>query len=257
MLAQGGGPLDASPLSDLRGLSSERLLRMATAARDVVECHRVLAKTQDNIVGELLRACPEFHEWEHFPPDDAYDGDTHAQYYYHAHPPADRSWTEHGHFHTFLRANGMPEGVEPLERSRGDNGQSNEPLSHLVAISMDRFGLPIRLFTTSRWVTNETWYPAKDVIRMVERFAIDHARPSRVVNRWITGMFRLFEPQIQVLLVERDRCVAARQKAHPGGAVLEDRQLEVTSWLSISLQDHIARLDELLTARGLDDEVHQ
>ena len=58
----------------------------------------VLAKTGDNVVSEVLRGVETFYEWEHYPPDDVYDRETHAQFYYHAHPPGERSFAEHGHF---------------------------------------------------------------------------------------------------------------------------------------------------------------
>jgi hypothetical protein len=52
-------------------------------------------KTVDNIVGEVLRGHGVFREWDHYPPDDVFDAVTHAQFYYHAHPPGQRSWLEH------------------------------------------------------------------------------------------------------------------------------------------------------------------
>ena len=52
-------------------------------------------------------------------------------------------------------------------RKRGDK------ISHLVAISMDKWGLPIGLFTTNRWVTAENWYEAADVVAMLDCFDID------------------------------------------------------------------------------------
>jgi hypothetical protein len=70
---------------------------------------------------------------------------------------------------------------------------------------MDAYGWPIGLFTTNRWVTNQTWYSAADTIRMLDRFLIDHAYPSWPVNRWISAMFRLFRPQIVELLERRDQ----------------------------------------------------
>jgi len=61
-----------------------------------------------------LRGGGVFYEWNHYPEGDVYDPDSHAQYYYHAHPPQLRGGDEHGHFHTFLRPRGMPSGTMPL-----------------------------------------------------------------------------------------------------------------------------------------------
>lgn len=222
---------------------SESLSDPVDAARALLECLRILAKTGDNIVGEVLRGAGTFTEWEHYPENDAYDPESHAQYYYHAHPPEDRAVEEHGHFHLFMRPKGMPAGTRPSNVPDfvplpGDN----DALSHIVAISMDRFGMPRRLFTTNRWVTGETWYPAPSVIRMIDRFSIDIVRPNWLVSLWITSMVRLFRPEIVQLVQERDRAVARWNREHPGAYVLEDRGLEITSIADIDVEVRVRRL---------------
>jgi hypothetical protein len=212
---------------------------MAAAGDEIVDCVRVLAKTGDNIVGELLKTEATFFEWDHYPKGDVYDPESHAQYYYHAHPADDRLG-EHGHFHSFLRPDGLGMGVRPAPLpDNAPAADAEDAACHLVAISMDKYGLPIRLFTTNRWVTGETWYAAGDAIAMLDRFAIDLAQPSWPVNRWLTAMVRLFRPQIAALLAERDAAVDAWRAAHPGTDAHEDRKLEVTSQLAISVDDQI------------------
>lgn len=237
--------------TDLRALPHERLADMAEAGGEILECYRLLRKGGGNIVGELLRGHDTFIEWEHYPPGDVYDNETHAQYYYHAHPAACR-FVEHGHFHTFMRAPGMPEGASPVPFGQRDAAPvldlldigSDGPLSHLVAISMDQFGYPLRLFTTNRWVTGETWYRAADVVRMLDGFVMDLAYPSLPVNIWITAMVRLFRPQIETLVAARDAAIARGHAAQPSDDVLEDRELEVTSALEISVEAQIAAIAE-------------
>ena len=95
---------------DFDALPRARLEAMAEAAEVVVDCHRVLAKSGENMVSELLRGIETFYEWDHYPEGDIYDHETHSQYYYHAHPKEERPG-EHGHFHTFLRPKGMPKGI--------------------------------------------------------------------------------------------------------------------------------------------------
>jgi hypothetical protein len=63
---------------------------------------------------------------------------------------------------------------------------------------------------------------------MLDRFAIDLDHPSPRLNRWLTAMFTLFRPQIEALLIERDRVVAQWWARHPDGDVLEDRRLDIT-----------------------------
>jgi len=104
---------------DLENLSPERRVNMPVAGWELRECQRVLEKAGLNVVGELLKGQGDFVELEHYPRDDVFDADTHGQYYYHAHRGGE---LEHGHFHTFLRAGGMPEGVVPL-----DDPQASEP----------------------------------------------------------------------------------------------------------------------------------
>ena len=245
---------------DLTRLGRAELEAMAAAGAEVLECRRVLARTGDSVVSEALRGAAGFVEWNHYPAGDVYDAHSHAQYFYHAHPPAQRAVDEHGHFHTFLRPRGMPPGTRPLimpELAIADapaapvapparqpcQGADNDELSHLVAIAMDAGGEPIRLFTTNRWVTGETWYAAGEVVAMLDRFAIDMARPSWPLNRWLTAMFRLFRPQMAELVLARDETVMSFRRRHRGKVhVFEDRRLEVTSALDIDVGDQLRRI---------------
>lgn len=237
-------PPETEFASDLAALTADRLERMAEAGREVVECHRVLAQTGDNIVGELLREVETFFEWNHYPDGDVYDPTSHAQFYYHAHPLGERL-PEHGHFHTFMRPKGMPSGMTPAMVP--DFKMPDDPddaLGHIIGISMDEQGLPIRLFSTNRWVTGEVWYEECDVSRLVDRFLIDHVRPSWAVNRWISGMIQLFRPQIIALLVARDAMIAEWMERHPDRNVFEDRDLEVTSYTNVSIDDQMRLIEQ-------------
>ena len=220
-------------------LSSQDLTVMLAAGEEINEWYRILEKTGDNVVGELLKNQGTFFEWNHYPKGDICDSETHGQYFYHAHTESARPG-EHGHFHTFLRSKGMPRGMAPA----ANNGDVNWPkgddaLSHLIGISMDKKGFPIHLFSVNRWVTGETWYAAADVIEMIGLFDIDHARPSWPVNRWITAMLRLFRPQIIDLVSRRDEAVADLRRKYPDRDVFEDRDLELTSYTAISVNKQI------------------
>jgi hypothetical protein len=225
---------------DFAGLPRATLDTMLAAGDEINECLRVLEKADLNLVGEVLRGHGTFYEYDHYPPGDVYDHETHAQYYYHAHRGLAG---EHGHFHTFVRALGMPHGVTPVAYSGTEAWPSgDEALAHLIAISMDAYGRPIGLFTVNRWVAADAWYPAEDVIRMLDRFAIDHAYPSWPVNRWLGAMLRFFRPQIEALLRTRDEAVARWAAAHPDVDAFEDRGLEVPSALAVTLEDQFERL---------------
>lgn len=237
---------EAEPLAvaALTNFPRPELEAMLAAGDEIAECYRVLRKGGLNVVGEVLKGQGEFFEMSHYPKGDIFDRDTQAQYYYHAH----RS-NEHGHFHTFLRQRGMPVGVGPVPDAQTRSWpKGDEAISHIVAISMDRHGYPIGLFTTNRWVTGETWYAAADVCGFLDRFAIDHANPSWPANRWITAMIRLFRTQIESLLHERDRRLKAWAEGHPDVDVYEDRNLEVLSESEIDVDAQVKAVREALAA---------
>ncbi|HWE74107.1 MAG TPA: hypothetical protein VG328_13160 [Stellaceae bacterium] len=252
-------------------MSRSALDAMAAAGQALVDAQRAMAACGTSPLAEAVQGAAPIYEWRHYPAGDIYDPDTHGQYFYHAHPPGDRKPSagheEHGHFHTFLRAGGMPAGVSPLvmpEFAVANNpaapkaplipsapeiaaGEEAEPWSHLVAIAMDATGAPLRFFTTNRWVTGETWYPAADTARMLDHFRLRAAGPSPLLNRWIVALIALYKPLLADLLLQRDAAVMdwrrrRRAKVH----VLEDRRLEVTSVLPIDLEAQLAQIDAAL-----------
>lgn len=231
----------------LDALPRLQLEAMREAGREIVECRRVLAKGGQDFVSEVLRGQGTFYEYDHYPKDDVYDDESHAQYYYHAHRGL---WGEHGHFHTFLRRAGMPAGVAPLEVPHAEPWPSgDEALAHLIAISMDAHGAPIGLFAPNRWVASDTWYPARDVIAMLDCFRIDHAWPSWPLNRCLGAMFVLYRPHIEALLLERDCAIALWRKALPHEDVLERRDLEILAYLPISVDETLAEVSAALDGR--------
>jgi hypothetical protein len=241
-------------------VSHVEIAQMENAAAIFADCRERLAAKNSSILGEVAPGAEAagvdgLCEWRHYPAGEVYDPASHAQYFYHVHPVRDRLLPEHGHFHTFLRAEGMPSGVSPLVLPEAAVAALMPPpqgaplkrgvreeISHLVAISLDPRGEPVRLFTTNRWVTGETWYRADDVIAMLDRFAIAAADPSALRDRWLVAVMRLFRPQIAALLRQRDATVMAwRQRRRT--AVFEDPRLEITSSVEIDLGTQLAFLD--------------
>lgn len=229
-----------APPEDLSHLPRVALEEMALAAREIAECRRVLRKAGLNVVGEVLRGQGQFVKLEHYPRGDVLDPESQAQYYYHAHRNG-----EHGHFHCFLRAAGMPDGVAPADDPAARGWPAGDKaIAHVIALSMDRYGVPTRLFTVNRWVAGDTWYPAADLARMVDRFVIDHAWPSWPTNRWLTAMVRLFRPQILDLIAARDR--ALEQAGTDAPDILEDRRIETLSETDIDMAAQAALIDRAL-----------
>ena len=230
-------------------MSSAQL--QAEAATVVRDCRQTLAATGRTILTDIIGGC-EPAAWQRYPEGEVYDSSSHAQYFYHVHPTPGASAAEYGHFHLFLRAEGMPSGIAPLvlpelaiagaplppQAAPAKRGSRDE-VSHLVAIALDRRGEPVRLFTTNRWVTGETWYRADDVIAMLDRFEIGRGGGSPVLNRWLGALVRLFQPEIAGLLRERDAAIMGwRRRRRSSG--FEDPRLEITSGLEIDLNERLA-----------------
>jgi len=234
-------------------VSPAEINQMIAAAAVIRDCRRNLAARNTDVVGEVTAGSARLCPWRHYPEAEVYDPRSHAQYFFHAHPQDYRQAPERGHFHTFMRAEGMPKGVAPLllpELAVADVAAPppqaaplkrgiREEVSHLIAIAVNIRGEPIRLFTTNRWVTGETWYRAEDVTRMLESFVIAEPGPSVVLNRWIGALLCLFRPQIAALLRARDETVMAWRRRRRT-QVFEDPRLEITSSLNVDLDTQIA-----------------
>jgi hypothetical protein len=227
---------------ELATLSDEQRAAMLAAGYEAQLAARALKKAGLNIVGEILRDQGEFIELEHYPKDDVFDNESFSQYYYHAHRDAP---DEHGHFHLFLRAGGMPEGSSPIDYPQATEAwpTGDDAICHLIAIAMDPWGEPIGIFCTNRWVTAEAWYSAEQTIAMLDRFIVDHAAPNWAVNRWLTAMLRLYRPHIERLIRQRDDAIAERQHRFPERDVFEDRELDITSYLPIAVDTLVEQLE--------------
>lgn len=233
--------------------SSAEIDRMCAAAAELAQVHAAFA---DNF-SSLAPGAGCWVEWQHYPLGDVYDPRSHSQYFYHIHPPGQRTPGEHGHFHTFLRAAGMPPGVAPLmlpetavaEMAREPQAApitrgSRDEVSHLVGITLNARREPIRLFTTNRWVTGESWYRAEDVVSMLGCFTLDGADGPTLLNRWLAAVLGLFRPQIAALLRLRDETVMGWRRRRRSN-VFEDARLEETSHLDIDVSVQLELLRRL------------
>jgi hypothetical protein len=189
----------------------------------------------------MMRVAPPggaFVVWDHYPPDDCVDRLSGCRWFYHAHPEGEREGGEHGHFHLFFdrnlfrgRAN-TPLAGPPGGRSSGAD------IVHLIAIAIGVDGLPMRLFTVNRWVTDEWLYPAPAIERRLARFDLARADGDRFVNAWLTAAMAFFRPQVAAALVARDATIAGWD----GQDLFEDREREVLSSVPIDINDAVAAL---------------
>ena len=215
---------------------------MAVCARDLRALKRageellgVMQELQDkgrNVLSELQPVEQGMQQWDHYPADDAFDPVSGYRWYYHAHPEQGAT-PEHGHFHLFAAA--------PAQAGKGR-------YTHLLALAVSPAGLPLRLFTTNRWVTNEILAPAGQVLRKLQQFALRTPRELELVHRWLAAVLTLFRPQINTLLVARDLRLESAQALRPN--VLEDRRTMLLSQCRIDLAQQMAWLDQAFENSG-------
>lgn len=233
------------------GIDPVRLSMMKAAAKRVREIGSELEDQESNVIAEILRDGPEFYEWDHYPPGDVYDLASHSQYYYHALSPTKQSdvrTDEHGHFHTFMRPLGFPDDVNvPSDIDGLPAACPSDGLTHLIAVSINFAGEPVRLFTTNRWVTDETWYPAADVKRILSQFQVTSAGQYHQTSAWLTALLRMYGPLIEQLVDARDHAIRTHAPDMPEHRVWSDRSLEITSFADISLARDI---DSLLSTEA-------
>ncbi|SMQ58994.1 hypothetical protein SAMN06295905_0164 [Devosia lucknowensis] len=180
------------------------------ADQEIAFCEAILAKSGTNVLLETLRDAPDVAAWSHYPEGDVFDPASGAQWYYHCHAPSSDA-EEHGHFHCFLRPDG-----------------SQGPVHHLAAIGVTPHGRLHRIFTVNHWVVGDDWLDAEATLPLLARFDMQMARPSYLVNRWLTALFVRYETEIADLVRQRDRAILA----HASGdfaANREDRAIEVTA----------------------------
>ena len=228
------------------------------AAASLRDCLTELAERGGTIIGEAVGGGPgPVADWRHYPAGEVYDPVSHLQFFFHRHPVPAADPVEYGHFHVFLRGEGMPAGAVPMllpdmavanapsninaarQSAPLRRGHSDE-VCHLVAIAVDPRGAPVRLFTTNRWVTGEAWYRAEDVIGALDRVRFGIAAAPALLCRWVEAVVALFRPEIAVLLRQRDQAITEWRWRWPRRNALEDAALEITSTFAIDLEARLA-----------------
>lgn len=176
-------------------------------------------------------------QWVHYPEGVA-PRDDDAFFFYHCHPAArGGNRDEHGHFHFFLR-----------QVSEGAPAASDAPHVHLAAIAMDCRGLPVRAFTTNRWVTGGGWECGESLLRRIGAFARIGGESPSPIDRWAHSLVALFAPQIAALIASRDRRLQQLCRGRPAEAVFEDRRIETLSQCPLDLVGQIEAVEKALAA---------
>lgn len=207
----------------LSALDEEDFDEVVSAAEAIVQIQEALANDNLSLLNELFRDLGDgpIEQWAHYPADDSFDPATGAMFYYHAHDPDDWSREEHGHFHLFVRP----------------SVEAESAFNHFLAVSMTPHGVPCGLFTTNRWVTDETMEPAGALMDRVEaRFEINRARPSWLVAQWLMALVALVRPHLAELLQRRDEALSwVDTDRPPDERLTEDRQVHILSEMPFDL----------------------
>lgn len=200
-----------------------------SAAQQVADIQLRYAQAGTSLAQAALAGAQTCVEHRHYPAKDVFDSVTGNRFYYHAHTSHRSSSEEHGHFHLFHYS------------QSGQSGKS-ENFFHVVGLSIDAYGSPLRWFTTNRWVTGERLRQANQIERILLDFRI-HARGRlSPIAAWLSAMVRLFSSDIAKVIHARDAILKQRFTSSRRAIVLEDRALDIVSECSISLPLRIQQL---------------
>jgi hypothetical protein len=240
-------PIRENPTIDFKALPRKDLLAMQRAADDMIAVLESAAEQEKHVLIDVLNStAPDaFTQWQHYPPGDVRDRDKGAVWFYHAHADegSGRPWDEHGHFHMFVYSEHVREGIQPIALPPEPDFELGG-LCHLVAISFDQAGTPMQVFTVNRWVAQEWQYPAEEVIRLLDKFDLDNEEYA-LTTKGLMAALRLFRPQIEWSLRERDRTITLMREKNPEG-FSEDRDMEVLSSFPFDLGAQIDAIEEAL-----------
>ena len=181
---------------------------------------------------------------DHYPKGDRIDHNTGAQYFYHCHRE-NLETEEHGHFHCFLRCKHIPKHIKPTPLP-DENKNNDNPMTHIVAIAMNRYGQPIRLFSVNQWISYEVWFEAQHTSRFIKQFKMTKQDLLywQVLDRWVEGMLHLFAPQIQWINNARDIAISHHKTIYPDSNVYQDHRFDLLSEIPINLNNQIQWLLE-------------
>lgn len=224
-------------LPELTKWHQKKFLGYATQVLEAQQ--QMITNKGKNILHYTLRKKRKHERMSHYPKGDRIDHSTGSQYFYHCHRENLES-QEHGHFHCFLRYKHIPKRIKPANLKDWDKYIDN-PMTHLVAIAMNQFGQPIRLFTVNRWVTSEIWYDAEHISYFLKRYKMTLIDDPywQILDKWVEGMLHLFAPQIAWLHQTRDRQMEHYKNLGTTDNPFTDYDLEELSEINIDLKNQI------------------
>lgn len=221
--------------------------RQAAATTELIDATVTLAESGLPLMRRIVPDDADHEVWRRYPADDAVDPRSGARWFYHAHPPEEREADEHGHFHLFLDRRLFRRGPRAIAGPL-DPGADRADVVHLAALSIDLRGIPTRVFTVNRWVTDEWLYPAAAILKQLTRYDLSHAPGDPLVNRWLTAAVASLEPEIRAAVLARDEVVGDRKKTDP---LFENRTVEVITAADIDLNRVVQQPDRRVSVNRL------
>lgn len=123
--------------------------------------------------------------------NDVKSGDGKYRWFFHYHSSKEHTQRLGGHFHLFA--------------APAFFGETDGLLTHLIAIELDDTGDLAGFFVPNRWVTDEKIRPAVSLFPCLKGFYANEQSPSVLLSYWLAALLGVFGPEIEKLLVERDR----------------------------------------------------
>jgi hypothetical protein len=193
----------------------------------VVACLQEMGQARTNPVLDVLEGAGRVETNRKYPRTYLHPGGPGWRAFYHCHPAPCRSPAEHGHFHLFARVQGQ--------------GGKDESWTHVAALSMDAMGQPLRWFAVNGWVTGGRWLSAHQLARLIEAVPVRHE--GSAAERWLAAMVGVHRREIEALLNERDRSLAAIAGSRATDEVLGDRAVYELAQCPVRL---LEKLNEVL-----------
>jgi len=180
-----------------------------------------MGEQKTNPVLQAIDNSPEIEQEKKYPEGLLQFKDKNWQAFYHCHSTAKDIQhlfeTEHGHFHIFVKVSEQP-----------------VKWSHVVALSMDELGQPLRWFMVNHWVSGETWLESNlfdDLLKY-----IPYKDQDSVLAQWLMVMLDLYKPEIKELLKKRDAALSGLDSEQ----CLKDRALYLLAEKNINLKEKFA-----------------
>jgi len=202
-----------STMQPVAGLSQEQLW-----ASRLVDCMGQMGNQQTNSVLLALDGSKKIKPYQRYPETPYFFGDKHWRAFYHSHEADNLPQAEHGHYHFFTRAN------------------DGDEWSHVIAMGMDDYGQPTRLFTTNLWVTDGKWFFASQFMTQIAVLA--NSQDGALATDWLKYVLLLFQYEISDLLIARDNRVERLFPRHQEQCFL-DRSVYYLSEMKINLNKQL------------------